>query len=149
MRYSRRKVIGFSGAAITLLSGCTVSGVIGTDDTSRFEARLSGPGTDRVFFDKSGVSQVSEIKEQNGSFALPVKLTEDATDTVRNIFQTVGVTHSPSDFEIILIYDDDERNRFGVAPELAEKITSKDWAGEFQLIFRERQQAANVRDTLT
>lgn len=163
MSPSRRETTGIVGTAtLTLLSGCTGTAFGGasrdTTETDQsgagheeatFEVRLSGPETDRLLFGQTGVGRVGEIDERDRSVTLPVSLTDDATTQVSETFHTVGVTETPDRFAIVLRHGGEEINRLGIAPALAENVAADGWDGEFVLTFEQREQATEVRETLT
>jgi hypothetical protein len=120
------------------------------DTDTTFGARLDGPGTDRRLFEKTDITNVGEVQQQeNGSVTLPITLTENATTSVSETFRTAGVRDNPDAFEVVLLQDGEEINRFGVAPGLAESIAEEEWDGEFLLAFSDREQAEEIRNTLT
>jgi hypothetical protein len=160
MQPSRRGLLATMGATtVASVSGCTASGVLrtdeaenhptGTDTDTTFEAQLSGPETDQRLFDNADITKVGEVGQQNGSFILPITLTENARSSISETFHTAGVRDNTDAFEIVLVSDDEEINRFGITPGLAESIAEGEWDGEFVLIFNDREEAEEIRDTLT
>ena len=55
---------------------------------------------------------------------------------------------APGEFRIVLREDGAAIERFGVAPAFAADVTGGGWDGEFVVTFRERDRAAEVRETL-
>jgi hypothetical protein len=154
-------MLGVVGAtAVASVSGCTASGLLSTNETgdqpaegdtdTTFEARLTGSETDQLLFDKADITEVGEVEQQeSGSFILPITLTGNATSSVSETFQTAGVRDNTDAFEIVLMNNGEEINRFGISPGLAESIAEEEWEGEFVLAFSDREQAEEIRDTLT
>lgn len=120
-----------------------------TDPEASFEAQLSGPETDRHLFAKEDIATVGEVQEGRTTYILPTTLREDATTTVGEMFRTVGVVDDPDAFKIVLFYHGEEANRFGIAPDLAQKIAEGEWDGEFVLSFENRVQAVELKELLT
>jgi hypothetical protein len=174
MQPSRRGYLSATGAAVvSLLSGCTASGGLtdpsagqssssepdpsGTSEsdpsgTSKadpsFEARLTGPETDRRLFGGTDVATVGELKEGRGSYMLPITLRESAATGVSETFRTAGVEDDPDAFEIVLFEEGEEIDRFGVAASIAHEIAAGEWGGEFVLSVENRDRAVELRELL-
>lgn len=156
---SRRTTLRLVGtSALALVSGCTASGLTSNDeetdqsngnDGATFEARLTGPDADRLLYDETGVAKVGSIHERNGSFSLPVTLTNEAAATVSDVFRTAGVDDTPRSFAVSAIHNGQKINEFGIGPALAENVAEGEWDGEMRLTFKKRGKATEIRELLS
>lgn len=159
MQRSRRTICGIIGAAaVVSVSGCTATGLSPngkTGDqptnshTDTFRARLHGPETEQLLFSKADISTVGEVQAHDGSFVLPITVTEDVAASISETFRSEGVSDDTDAFEIVLVSNDEEIDRFGVGPALAERIAAEEWEGDLVLTFTDREQAEDMRETLT
>ena len=167
MQPSRRGYLGATGAAVvSLLSGCTASGgltdpsagqspssesdpSVTSESDPSFEARLTGPETDRQLFGGTEVATVGEVQEgRGGPYMLPITLRESAATAVSETFRTAGVEDDPDAFEIVLFEEGEEIDRFGVAPSIAHEIAAGEWGGEIVLSVENRDRAVELRELL-
>jgi hypothetical protein len=175
MQPSRRTAVGAVGSAcLALLAGCSAGGSgagggdatgtdpatatptetstpaeVGTGEVASFEVRLRGPETDRLMFDASDVGSVGEIEQGgNGGYLIPTVLTSEATNDIAEMFRAVGVSEEPNAYEAVYRLDGDVVGRFGIAPSLADAITSGDWAGRLRLRLGTRSEAEQLRRAL-
>lgn len=178
MQPSRRTAVAAVGSAcLTLLAGCSAGGsgsgadgsgeatgtdpatvtstetttpaAVGTGEVASFEVRLLGPGTDRLLFDASDVGSVGEIDQGgDGGYLIPTVLTSEATNDIAEMFRAVGVSEEPTAYEAVYRLDGEVVGRFGIAPSLADAITSGDWAGRLRLRLRTRSEAEQLRQAL-
>ena len=79
---------------------------------------------------------------------LPLTLTDEGVDTVADTATATDLQDHHEEMEVVPVVDDEELNRFHLAPELAESITQGDWEGRLQMTFDERERAERVRDVL-
>lgn len=142
---------------LTPLAGCTgeLSGASAPETTTQpstpdptMTVRLLGPDTERTLFTESDVVAVGELRERTGSVAVPITITEERTETVSETFASAGVTEDPDAFEVAIRMDGDRRNRYGIAPSLAEAIESGEWAGEFHVTVADRSTAEELQRAL-
>ncbi|MUV58371.1 hypothetical protein SAMN04487947_0638 [Halogeometricum rufum] len=170
---SRRATLGLFGTTATaLLAGCSAAGLETDDDATAqsgsrtetdeggtptadaadpasVEMRLVGPETDRTLFTGAGVSRVGEVqKQRSGGYGLPVVLADATAAEVSEAFRAAGVGEDPDPFEVVLRYDGETVNRFGVSARLAADIAEGEWEGEFILMVEDRETAAEIRQTL-
>jgi hypothetical protein len=151
MRLSRRDLLRFGGSAcVALVTGCSAAPNNGTPRArATLKVRLVGPDVDRVLFNQTTVRSVGPIQSQNGQIHLEATLSKEGMVSVNNVFQSVDVDNKPGAFEIVVVDRQQEKNRFGVSPSLANRIANEDWQGEFRMTFEKRSDAKTVRKTLT
>ncbi|WP_363467763.1 hypothetical protein [Halogeometricum borinquense] len=134
-------------------SGDTTSGANTADGPTNFEIRLVGPvgtETDPTLFTDAEIKSVGAVEQQRNSlYGLPVTLTDEATTEVNETLQSVGVAENPDEFELVQRHDGEEVTRFEISRNLASKIAEGKWDGEFVLMFKSREKAAELRKTLT
>jgi len=147
---------------LTPLAGCTgdVSGPSDAGTTteptttesttaeSTMTVRLLGPDAERTLFTETDVVAVGEVRERTGSVAVPITITEERTETVSETFASAGVAEDPDAFEVAIRVDGDRRNRYGIAPGLAEAIESGDWEGELHVSVADRSTAEELQRAL-
>jgi hypothetical protein len=158
VQLSRRTICGIIGAAaVVSVSGCTATGLRPNEktgdqptnsDTDTFRARLSGPETEQLLFSKADISTVGEVQTHDGSFVLPITVTEDVAASISETFRSEEVSDNTDAFEIVLVSNGEEIDRFGIGPELVERIAAEEWKGELTLTFTDREQAKDMRETL-
>ena len=157
MQPSRRGYLGATvAAAASLLSGCTAADLgdrsVGQSPSNgsdpSFEARITGPETDRRLFDGTDVATVGKVQEGRRGYMLPITLSGDAATAVSETFRTAEVEDDPDAFEIVLFEEGEEIDRFGVAPSIAHEIATGEWGGEFVLTVKNRDRAVELRELL-
>lgn len=155
MRPSRRRLLGAIGtSAITLAAGCT--GVVRSRTAASdpaLQVQLQGTGTDTRLFESSGVARVGPVREtRSGTYAVTVTLNDATASDVTGVFRTEGVAKNADDFEVVVVADGDEIDRFrcsqGFAREIAERDDEGAWNGRFRLVFSKRSDAEQVQTAL-
>lgn len=156
MSPSRRQFIGALGTAVAV-SGCSgrESSTEGEPETvsdqsvsTVIRARLLGPETDQLLFDGSDIVRVGEVAVTSGRVQLPLQLSDAATASMGEQFREANVSANPGNFEIQLLDEDGEINRFGITPDLARSIQQGEWNGEFVLTLEDRGAAEETRAKL-
>jgi len=153
MSVTRRKLLAVGGGAVlSMAAGCSSLSTGNESDTPTPEqpitARLLGPDTDRLLFERAELAAVGSVTENDDWFSLPVTLTGEATDHIVDVFQSVGVDDDPSSFEVAMFEDEEETTRFGLSAELVSAVMASDWDGEFRLVFDQRSTATSIQRTL-
>lgn len=127
----------------------TDDGGTAPDADATFEMRLDGPETDRTLFTGADIAAVGEVRRRNdGSYGVPVTLTDETTAEVTATLNRVGATENPDEYEFVRRRDGEEVERFRLAPNLAQTIAEGEWDGRFVLMFANEETAAAFRQSL-
>lgn len=155
MSSTRRRLLAVGGAsALPLFSGCSLVGLATeyktTTTQSTLTVRLLGPDTERTLFDRTAVVTIGELNESENAdgVGLPLTVSDEAASRISTTIQSAGVAENPDQFEIAVLQREQEIDRFGIDPTLADRIASGDWDGEFRLSFEQRSDAKTVQRAL-
>lgn len=155
MSATRRRLLAVGGAsALPLFSGCSLVELATENETtttqSTLTVRLLGPDTEQTLFDRTAVVTVGKLYESETAdgVGLPLTVSDEAASRISTTFRSAGVAENPDQFEIAVLKREQEINRFGIDPPLADRIASGDWDGEFLLSFDQRSDAKTVQRAL-
>jgi hypothetical protein len=113
--------------------------------TERFAVRLQGPETDRVLFTGAAIVSVGPVEVRTNVPGFTITLADTARRDLAETFQSVGVTDSPGEFEIVHERAD---RRYDIAPGLAAAIANGEWDGRLRLTYATESRARQARQRL-
>ena len=92
--------------------------------------------------------EVREAQFGQDGYSLPVELSDGGLESFTEGLESAGALDAPEDHEILTYVDGEVVSRAALAPNLADHIETGDWAGEFVLLFEDRDHAGWIQERI-
>lgn len=132
----------------------TADGEDATPDSTADEATVRLAVTDgdgeRTLVTGAEMGVSDDVRQQRGGggYVLPVELTDAGRESFLDGLERAGALDAPTEHEIVTYFDGEARYRAALARNLADRMASGEWEGEFVMTFQDRDAARRAGDAI-